>query len=243
MMCAMSIYLVERIVIATPKKWYMSLLRLVLGVVIALLGSSTVDLIIFEREISEQLQVDAKQRIAVDFEQKSASVKIALDQKKSDWQRALEAANCEANGTCGSRLRSVGPVYRELSRQAETLRKDYLTEQQKFELLNNKKLEDLEKASNLEQVSVNAGLLSRISALHEYTAKNSAALIAWILFLSLVIFFELMVVIAKFVFDETVDDELDQIREFISQDRARAYKETVTSPMYNARELVYSTLN
>lgn len=243
MICAMSIYLVERIVIATPKKWYVSLLRLVLGVVIALLGSSTVDLIIFEREISEQLQVNARQRVLVDFEQKSAPVKLALDQKKSDWQRAQEAANCEANGTCGSRLRSVGPVYRELSRQSETLRKDYLTEQQKFESLNNKKLEDLEKASSLEQVSLNSGLLSRISALHEYTAKNSAALIAWILFLSLVLFFELMVVIAKFVFDETVDDELDQIREFISQDRARAYKETITSPMYNARELVYSALS
>jgi hypothetical protein len=220
-----------------------TLLRFVLGAVIALLGSSAVDLIIFEREISEQLQVNAKQRVLADFEQKSSSIKIALDQKKSDWQRAQEAANCEANGTCGSRLRSVGPVYRELSRQAETLRKDYLLEQKKFESLNNKKLEDLEKATSLEQVNLNAGLLSRIAALHEFTTNNSAAFIAWILFLLLVLFLELMVVIAKFVFGETIDDELDQIRESISQNRARAYKETITSPMYKARELVYSTLS
>jgi hypothetical protein len=189
------------------------------------------------------LQVNARQRVIDDFDQKAASIKLSMEQKKSDWQRAQDAANCEANDTCGSRLRSVGPVYRELARQADTLRKDYLAEQKNYEDLNNRKLEDLERFSTFEQVNLNAGLLSRIKALHEYTTHNTIALAAWLLFLSLVMFFELMVVIAKIVFGETVDDELDRIRESISQDKARAYKEAITSPMYGARELVYSTLS
>jgi hypothetical protein len=240
--CAMSIYLVERIVIATPKSFCVSFLRTVIGLVIAILGASSVDLIIFEREISEQLQINARQRVIDDFNQKTASIKLSMDQKKADWQRAQDAANCEANGTCGSRLRSVGPVYRELARQSDVLRKDYLTEQQKFDLLNSRKLQDIEKFSQPKQVNAEAGLLSRIKALHEYTTQNTTAFVAWILFLSLVLLFELMVVISKAVFGETVDDELDRIRESISQEKARAYKEAITSPMYGARELVYSTL-
>jgi hypothetical protein len=241
--CAMSIYLIERIVIATPKSLYVNVLRMTIGLVISILGASSVDLIIFEREITEQLQVNARQRVIDDFDQKSASIKLSMEQKKSDWQRAQDAANCEANGTCGSRLRSVGPVYRELARQADALRKDYLVEQKNYEILNNRKLEDLERFSTFDQVNLNAGLLSRIKALHEYTTQNTIALAAWLLFLSLVMFFELMVVISKIVFGETVDDELDRIRESISQDKARAYKEAITSPMYGARELVYSTLS
>ncbi len=62
------------------------------------------------------------------------------------------------------------------------------------------------------------------------------------MFLSLVLFFELMVVIAKLVFGETVDDELDRIRESISQEKARAYKEAITSPVFGAREMVHSAL-
>ena len=145
MICAMSIYLVERIVIATPKSFCVNFLRIVIGFVIAILGASSVDLIIFERDINEQLQVNARQRVTDEFEYKSASIKKAMEQKKLEWQRAQDAANCEANGTCGSRLRSVGPVYRELARQADLLRKDYLNEQQKFDLLNSRKLEDLDK--------------------------------------------------------------------------------------------------
>ena len=56
----------------------------------------------------------------------------------------------------------------------------------------------------------------------------------------LVLFFELMVVLSKLVFGETVDDELDQIREQISQQKARAYMEAVTSPVTNARQLLES---
>ena len=242
LICSMSIYLIERIVIATPKSFYVNFLRIVIGLVIAILGASSVDLIIFEREITEQLQVNARKRVLDDFDQKAASIKLSMEQKKSDWNRAQEAANCEANGTCGSRLRSVGPVYRELARQADTLRKDYLTEQKKYEILHSQKLEDLESFSTFEQVNLNAGLLSRIKALHEYTTENTIAFAAWILFLLLVLFFELIVVISKIVFGETVDDELDLIRESISQDKARAYKEAITSPMYSARELVYETL-
>jgi hypothetical protein len=57
----------------------------------------------------------------------------------------------------------------------------------------------------------------------------------------LVLFFELMVVLTKLVFDETVDDELDLIREQISQQKARAYMEAVTSPVASAKNLLQAS--
>jgi hypothetical protein len=239
--CAMAIYLVERIVLATPKNFFVNALRLVIGLVISVLGASTVDLVIFDREIAEQLHINAQDRIQQEYEKTTASLVETMELKKADWQRAQEAANCEANGTCGSRLRSVGPVYRELARQAEILRKDYLNEQKKYETQTEKKNAQLDEARESRLTASQAGLLSRIKALHDYTSRNTAAFVAWCLFLSLVLFFELMVVIAKLVFGETVDDELDRIRESISQEKARAYKEAITSPLFSAREMVSST--
>lgn len=240
--CAMAIYLVERIVLATPKNFFVNALRLVIGFVIAILGSSTVDLVIFDREIAEQLNINARVQIQQNNEKAIASLVDSMEHKKTDWQRAQDAANCEANGTCGSHMRSVGPVYRELARQADILRDDYLREQKKYESLVDIKNLQLQEIRNSNQIVSQAGLLARIKGLHDYTSSHNAAFVAWTLFLSLVLFLELMVVITKLVFGETVDDELDRIRETISQEKARAYKEAITSPVFSAREMVHSVL-
>ncbi len=85
------------------------------------------------------------------------------------------------------------------------------------------------------------GILSRVQALHAYTSENTIALVAWLVFLTLVLFLELMVVFSKLVFAETVDDELDVIREQISQRKAREYQEAVTSPLASPQNLVQAS--
>ena len=61
------------------------------------------------------------------------------------------------------------------------------------------------------------------------------------MFFVLVLFLELMVIFSKLVFAETVDDELDAIREQISQRKAREYQEAVTSPLASAQKLVQAS--
>lgn len=237
--CAGLIYLVERLVLATPKVWFVNLGRMVIGIVISVLGASTVDLVIFDREIMQQLRDDGATRIEIEADKAAGIRGQTVAQKKADWLKIQEAANCEANGTCGSKLRNVGPVYRELSRQAEVLRVDYLSAQAELERMSGQKAQALAQwRAAAPQAVEQAGLLVRIEALHRYTMHNTAALVAWLLFFTLVLFFELMVVLAKLVFGETVDDELDQIREHISQQKARAYMEAITSPVAGARNLL-----
>ena len=236
--CAGLIYLVERLVLAAPKAWYVNLSRVLLGVVISVLGASTVDLVIFDREISRQLTLAGEARIEAEYEKASDMQLRAVAQKKADWLRTQEAANCEANGTCGSKLRSVGPVYRELARQAEVLRADYMAAQGQLQELAAQKAKALANWRSVPRAMDQAGLLARMEALHQYTLGNTVAFVAWLLFFALVLFLELMVVLSKLMFGDTVDDELDRIREHISQQRARAYMEAVTSPVADARQLL-----
>jgi hypothetical protein len=238
--CSGLIYMVERVVLATPKVWYVNVSRVIIGLVISVLGASTVDLVIFDREVTQQLREAGEAQIRADHEKALDQQKLVVTQKKADWMKAQDAANCEANGTCGSMVRSVGPVYKELARQAETMKSQYMEAQVQLSEMNTLKSQAIGKWREVGDVGKQTGLLTRIEALHQYTSNNTAAFVAWVLFFVLVLFFELMVVLSKLVFGETVDDELDQIREQISQQKARAYMEAVTSPVANARQLLES---
>lgn len=239
--CAGLVYLVERLVLATPKVWFVNLSRALLGVVISVLGASAVDLVIFDREIMQQLRKEGEAYIQIESDKAAEALRQVVEQKKTDWLKMQEAANCEANGTCGSRIRSVGPVYRELSRQAEILRSEYMRSQTQLEELGVQKTRDLTQWRANPQAGEHVGLLARVEALHKYTTHNPIAFVAWLLFFLLVLFFELMVVLAKLVFGETVDDELDQIREQISQQKARTYMDAVTSPVAGAKYLLQAS--
>ena len=241
--CAGLIYLVERLVLATPKVWFVNVSRVFIGLVISILGASTVDLVIFEREISEQLLLSGETTLLAEHDALLAVHAQVVAQKKADWFKVQEAANCEANGTCGSKLRSVGPVYRELARQADLLRQEYMASQTQLATATQNKEQALAQWRAAPPTGEKAGMLARVQALHEYTTQNTAALVAWILFFTLVLFFELMVVLSKLVFGDTVDDELDSIRERISQQKARDYMEAVTTPVAGARALIAASYN
>jgi hypothetical protein len=237
------VYLVERLVLSTPKARIMTFGRLVIGLVIALLGASAVDLVIFEREIEQQLVVSKRQTLEQSHQKIIALESDLVQGKKVLWQKAQETANCEANGTCGSRIRSVGPVYRELARQADFLRAEYVAASSNLDALKKAKEDALASFEKNPPSSRDSGLLSRVQALHEYLESNFLAFIAWLLFFLLVLFFELMVVFCKMLFGETVDDELDQIRETISQEKARNYRDAVVNPQAGALALIDASYN
>lgn len=238
LLCGTLIYMVERLVLATPKIWYVNVSRVLIGVVISILGATAVDLVIFDREVTKQLLETREADLISRQEASVGKLQADVAQKKADWFKATEAANCEANGTCGSKVRSVGPVYRELARQAEFLRMEYLKAQDHLTEQHSANLRALAQLRETPPSASEFGLLARIEALHDYTQKNSAARTAWLLFFVLVLFLELMVVFCKLVFGETVDDEIDRIREKISHKKAVDYMQAVTSPVANALDLV-----
>jgi hypothetical protein len=238
LICVVLIYLIERIVIATPKNPYVNLVRLFIGLIMAIIGASTVDLVIFQREVAMQLRVAGEASIRAAHDAALEKQRILAEKLRIDWANRQAAANCEANGTCGSRLRSVGPIYRELVNQAEILRKDYLAATLKIAEMEAAKSHEIEQWRNSDQALEESGLLARIQALHDYTSTNKVAAVAWLLFFLLVLFFELTVVLVKLAFGPTVDDHIAQIREEVSRHKASAYIDAVTSPTAEARRLM-----
>ena len=238
--CSGLIYLLERLVLATPKAWFVNIGRLVIGLVISVLGASAVDLVIFEREVILQLRVAGQARITAEYDLALAQQQAVVSQKKADWMTVQTAANCEADGTCGSRVRSVGPVYQKLAQQAQLLRQDYDRAHPRLEALAVERQAALHAWRESPKALEEAGLLSRVDALHQYTMNNTAALVAWLLFFVLVLSMELMVVFVKLVFGETVDDRLERIREQLSRHKAESYLEAMTSPLAGARGLLES---
>ena len=239
--CAVLIYMVERLVLSSPRGISINLLRLFIGLLMAILGSSAVDLVIFEREVAQQLRESGELRIKSDYDLMLTKQIDAVEQAKSDWVKAQEAANCEANGTCGSRIRSLGPVYQQLARQAELMRKEHLTAVTKIDSLKRERSQSIAEFRSSSAALEQAGLLSRIQALHTYNMNNTAALAAWSVFFLLILFFELMVVLVKVMFGETVDDQIERVREAVSAHKASSYEDAMTSPLNNARQLLSGT--
>lgn len=227
--CSGLIYLIERIVLATPKKWYVNFVRVLIGVIIAILGASTVDLVIFDKEVTQELRKTEEAKISGNYEVQLTKQFQLVQQKKNEWFAAQEAANCEANGKCGSGSKNLGPIYRALKEQADGLHNDYAKAQADYETLQRERSGKLDTAHN--NIVGESGLLARIQSLHQYIEENNAALVAYFLFFALILFFELMVVIAKLVFGETADDEIERRKAEIARHKAMTYQELVTSPL------------
>lgn len=228
------VYLVERVVIASPSGWLLNIARFSISIVAATLGASAVDLTIFQREVEQQLRVDREREITDRFDQLAAIQRSNIERRKAEWSNAQRLAACEADGTCGTRVRSTGPVYRQLARHAELLRNDYLDATKRLEALEAQRGIEIHKATTGGEVLRDAGLLARLDALHRYTLMHEIALLAWSLFFGLVVLLELLVLIIKLGFGETVDDRIERMRERATEHRAKEYLEAVTSPMRHA---------
>lgn len=241
--CALMIYLVERLVISMPKAWYINIGRLAIGLIIAILGASTVDLVIFDREVTQQLVRNGERRIQGQFNDEVKRQKIEVEERREDWTKAKAAANCEANGTCGSGTRNLGPVARELLRQATVMGEEYKAAAKVLEKIRAER-DSAVAAYRLNPIGVgDAGLLDRVVALHQFTKRHVMAKAFWWLFLMLVLSFELMVIAVKFAFGETVDDKTSKLKEQIDQKKAENYFETITSPVYKANQALAETYN
>lgn len=236
--CMALVYLIERLVLATPKGILVSLLRSGLACLIAVMGASTIDLVLFEREIADTLKTNAMQEQSASYDHQLVILSEREASIYKEWQLAINKANCEANGTCGSRQRSVGPIYRELASQADVLWMEFGDAKAKREAKELERDVALKALANSDAPLNAAGLLARIEALHRYVRANPYAMAAWLIVFSIILALELMVVFVKWSFEETVDDRLERTKEDLSEHRAREYFFAATSPLRMAQILI-----
>lgn len=236
-LCTFLVYVVERLVIATPGGFWIGAFRLLMGLVVALLAASAFDLVIFQREIAAELRAASQRSVRVEYRAKAAALEMLIAERKRDWMATQAAANCEANGTCGSGRPSVGPIYAELARQAERNRAQYEAAAAERDRLAEARARALGRAAR--RAEAEAGLLQRIEALHAYASGKPLATTFWALLFTLMLAVECMVIVVKWACGgTTVDDFIEQTREEASRLHAEAYLRALQSPCRGANELI-----
>ncbi len=208
--------------------------RIFLAIMLALVISKPLELKIFEREINakvvvleEQSKQQKEQAIRDRFKE---SIKRKTEQlatyeqevkfKEAEKNRLQDEATKEADGTGGSKIRNMGPIYRQKQTLANRANAEYLEiknknqaviEQAKKELHGIDKQIDTE-ISRLKHEPYD-GLLASIAALNLLTQENTGMYWADLAIFLLFVCIELAPLVFKILTDKGIYDTILEIKE------------------------------
>lgn len=218
---AFIIFLIERAIIMSngskPIFWF----RIILGFIVATLGSISMDEVIFKHDIDnqvatyKQIEIDkAISNVETNFHNQIAAQQSIVNQKAFEWNQSLKDAKEEADGRGGSGQKGVDKIATLKIRIAEKQEADYNAENNKLASL----ISSLDKAKEDAQVKAEAdfngnALLLRIRAMFDLIAKDNFMLGVYILFTLFLFCLEFLVVLIKIGSKYSIDEELEQARE------------------------------
>jgi len=215
------IFIIERAVVMSNGNKWIAIFRISLGLIVALIGSICLDEVIFKNDIDNQVTTykqayvhDAIKKVIVKFQNSIALQQQIVDNKNTEWTRALADAKGEADGTSGSKVANVGSITKLKINIAIALEHDYLMEKRNLDTLK-KNMEKEITATNInaEKNFIGNALLLRIKAMFELLNKNTFMLIVYILFTALLFLIEFLVVIIKLCSKNSIDEDLEEARE------------------------------
>lgn len=229
LVCGSIVFLVEKLIIMARGNGWLSLFRVCIGIVVAVLGSIALDEVVFNNEINtavtelkDEFIKEAKIRAATQFDTlnryNSITENIAAAQTKYD--ESIEAVKKEADGSYGTGKRGIGKIT-QLKQDISNTRKSDLAA-----LINKKSQLDAEKKQAEEVAGISAeknfnphSLLIRIKALMKLVTRDIYMLVPYILFTLLMIFFEFLVVILKGTWNKTNYEKRVEMIEQIGEQR------------------------
>lgn len=221
LIAASIIFLIERAIIMSngskPIFWF----RIILGFIVATLGSISMDEVIFKHDIDNQV-ANYKQE-ALDnaisnveryFQNQIATQQSVVNQKSIEKNQSLKDAKDEADGSGGSGQKGVDKIATLKMKIAEKQEADYTIENNKLASL----ISSLDKAKVDAQMKAEAdfnedALLLRIRAMFDLIAKDNFMLGVYILFTLFLFCLEFLVVLIKIGSKYSIDEELEQARE------------------------------
>jgi hypothetical protein len=219
---AFIIFLIERAIVMSngskPIFWF----RIVLGFIIASLGSISLDEVIFKHDIDNQVayykqtEVDsAVSKVDRDYQNQIAMQQSIVEKKYSDWQNRLDEVNSEMKGgPKSSGYKGKGEIANENIRMAALLQSDYNTENHKLTLLKSSVNTTKTHAKTKAEVDFKGNaLLLRIRAMFDLIAKDNLMLGVYILLTLLLFCLEFLVVLIKIGSTHSIDEELEIARE------------------------------
>jgi len=249
--CAVFIFLIERNIVMSNGK-LTAITRIILGLVIALLGSIGFDEVIFRKDIDQQMEMnkteiiqDRQNSVKMNFDYELNLLAQEVNEKHILWIKALEIAQKESDGTDGSGQKGVHEITKLKLQIAKQKELDYLAASAKLEELKGKVSLDILKAeTDIQDSFKNDALLCRIKAMFELISKNGWMKVAYILFTVLIFMTEFIVVITKYSWPVTNYERKVELiesigerrmQQFITEDK-KVFQPVKTFPMYKNAE-------
>ena len=220
---ALIIFLIERAIVMSngskPIFWF----RILLGLIVASLGSISMDEVIFKHDIDNQVsnykqsEVDnAINKVEKDYQKQINLQQSIVNQKSIEWNQSLKDAKGEADGTTGSHQKQVGQIAKLKMDVADQQQKDYNAENNKLIALTNHVNKAMVQAHEKAETDFNGNaLLLRIRAMFDLISKDKFMLGVYILFTVFLFCLEFLVVLIKIGSKNSIDEDLEKAREVL----------------------------
>lgn len=250
---ALVIFLIERSVIMAKGSKTITIFRFLLGIVVALLGSVSLDEVVFQQDIDTQAATykaayvsAAQARGDSSFHAQTSAQQQLVTKKYQAWQQALGQASGEADGTSGSGIAKVGRIAQLKLNVAAAYAKEYDQERMKLDALNQASKANVDaKGKEAGQAFKDNALLLRLRAMHDLVKQDTYMLGLYVIFTAFLFFLEFIVVIIKTFSTKSIDEELEETKDALIRlksqralDGAVAYfePEAYDSRIRNAKE-------
>lgn len=215
------IFLIERAIVMSNGSKSIFWFRILLGLIIASLGSISMDEVIFKNDIDNKVNSykqseinNAGTEIDKEFSERIANQQSLVNQKANDWNLALTDAKKEADGTGGSRQKQVGKIALLKLGVASKLQSDYNAENLKLSSLIADYNSAKENAKNRAKDGfIGNALLIRIRAMFDLISEDKFMLGVYLLFTLFLFCLEFLVVLIKIGSKNSIDEDLEKARE------------------------------
>lgn len=224
---ALLIFIIERSVIMSQGGGWIAFFRLTLGLLIAVLGSISLDEVIFKSDIDHQVFKNRNTFVQQELQEledmtgpKIGALRAAMDTKYGIWQETLIAVQKEADGSGGSGKRGVDGITRIKQQIASQQQGDYEQAKQQWQV-ETRRLDQAKKdlATNAGSSFSDHSLLIRIKAMFDLVREDGFMLGIYILFTTFLFFMEFLVVIIKMCYPETNYERKLKMIEKIGKER------------------------
>ena len=229
LICGTIVFMIEKLIImATGNRW-LTLFRILIGLIVGLLGSMAIDEVVFKNDIDisvasikETNILDAKKMELEQFMRLNEYFSLGknITEEKSNYDNAEVTAIAEADGTNGTKNKGLGDIARLKIKKADERKVSWNN------LIVQKQLLDIAKDSMVNLAGIRAEnsfkenvLLIRIKALFQLVGKDGYMLTIYILFTLLMFFFEFLVVILKLTWNKTKYERKMEMIENIGERR------------------------
>lgn len=213
------IYLIERSIILAQSNPVINRLRIILGLIVAILGSLTMDEVIFKNDIDNMMQTYKVEGVDTEtakwdslYVHRIDSVARIVNFKSAVYKQRSDEYYLEIEGGANSGRGGDGPIAKRKEVLMNRSYEDLLNDQKVLKGLEEEWRENREFAKKDARESFNdKGLLMRMKAMFRLILSDWVSFIVFLLYFLLVLIMETLVIIMKRFTPKSPDEELEEM--------------------------------